>query len=100
MPKIQWVNLLRHLREHLFDRAPEYCSGYRVFWEAVAKCDGEDQRNRAIDSALTRFAGVPQDHRTEDFYSAFTEGLKLRNRSDEAQRITKEGIVRFPRGSM
>jgi peroxiredoxin len=84
----------------LLGRDPDYFPGYALYWRAVARCDGEERRAQVVEEALTRFAAIPAEKRTEDFYYAYAGGLKDLKRDDEAQRMTQEAIARYPQGGM
>src|SRR5215471_6171119 len=53
----------------VMERDPSYFRGYSLFWQSIARCDGEEARDDAIRQAMSRFAAVPAERRTEDFYS-------------------------------
>jgi peroxiredoxin len=79
---------------------PDYFRGYALYWRAVARCDGEERQAQVVEQALSRFAAIPPEKRTEDFYYAYADGFKDLKRDDEARRITAEAIARYPKGGM
>jgi peroxiredoxin len=82
----------------LLTRDPDFFKAYELYWRAVERTSGDDAAQMAIKQAMERFAQTPPAQRTEDYYTAYQEGLTLLKHSDDTQRVHREAIERFPRG--
>ena len=79
---------------------PDSYRAYYLYWRALKIQRKEAELRASAREAMGALGKVPKRKRSEDYYTAVLHACKILGDQDQTERLTKEAIRRYPRGSL
>jgi peroxiredoxin len=79
---------------------PDSYKAYDLYWRALKIQRKETELRASAGEAMAALGKVPKRKRSEEYYSAVLHGCSILGDKDQTERVKKEAIRRFPRGSL
>lgn len=90
----------RTILEDLLALSPDHWTGQALYWDAVERTADTNAKKDAVRATLTKMLAIPEERRTEDFFTVSIRGYGILDDKKQSADYTAAAAKKFPRGDL